>query len=172
MSKATPGQATLPLNCAVITISDTREATNDTSGDYLAESLLAAGHRCVQRVICKSSLYEIRKHMSDWILDAGIQVILANGGTGYSHRKSTAAAVTPLLDQTITGFGELFRYLSYKDIGSSMLQSDAFAGIANNTLIFCLPGSTKACQTAWEGILREQLDSTHRPCNFGASFHA
>jgi len=172
MNKTSTTQTPISLNCAVITISDTRRPDNDTSGDYLADSLQAAGHRCVQRTICAGDMYQIRKVFSDWIVDPEVQVILANGGTGFSHQKSTVAAVTPLMDQTITGFGELFRYLSFQDIGSSMLQSDAFAGVANNTLVFCMPGSTNACKTAWEGIIRDQLDSTHRPCNFGAGFHA
>jgi len=172
MSKAKTDQKPVSLQCAVLTISDTRQPDNDSSGDYLAQSLADAGHRCVQRTLSSGNLYELRKVFSDWIADANVQVILANGGTGYSRQKSTAAAVQPLLDAVITGFGELFRHLSYQDIGSSMLQSDAFAGTANNTLVFCLPGSTNACRTAWEGIIRDQLDSTHRPCNFGAGFHA
>lgn len=172
MSKADTQKPPVTLSCAVLTISDTRGADNDTSGDYLAESLRAAGHHCVQRAITPGNLYQIRKILSDWIADDSIQVILTNGGTGFSHNKSTAAAIAPLLDQTISGFGELFRHLSFLEIGSSTLQSDAFAGAANNTLIFCMPGSTGACQTAWEGIIKEQLDSTHRPCNFGTHYHA
>lgn len=171
MSKPTT-QTPLSLNCAVVTISDTRNAHNDTAGDYLTESLRQAGHRCVQRTICAGDMYQIRKLMSDWIVDPEVQVILVNGGTGYTHQKSTVSAIAPLFDQTITGFGELFRHLSYLDIGSSMLQSDAIAGIANNTLVFCMPGSPNACKTAWEGIIRDQLNSTHRPCNFGTAYHA
>ena len=170
--KASIDKAPVSLGCAVVTISDSRDSSNDTSGDYLAQSLEASGHRCIKRTICRDNVYHIRKTLSDLIVEPGVHIILCNGGTGYSHRKSTASAVTPLLDQLISGFGELFRHLSYKEIGSSMLQSDAFAGTANDKLIFCLPGSTNACRTAWEGILREQLDSTHRPCNFGAGFHA
>ncbi len=172
MSKADTKKPPVSLNCAVLTISDTRDAGNDTSGDYLAESLLAAGHRCGKRAISQGNLYQIRKVVSDWIADDSIQIILTNGGTGFSHNKSTAAAITPLLDQLIPGFGELFRHLSFVEIGSSSLQSDAFAGAANNTLVFCMPGSTGACKTAWEGIIKEQLDSTHRPCNFGTHYHA
>ncbi|MFW7340391.1 molybdenum cofactor biosynthesis protein B [Pollutimonas sp. H1-120] len=172
MSKADTKKPPVSLNCAVLTISDTRDAGNDTSGDYLAESLLAAGHRCDKRAISQGNLYQIRKVVSDWIADDSIQIILTNGGTGFSHNKSTAAAITPLLDQVIPGFGELFRHLSFLEIGSSTLQSDAFAGAANNTLVFCMPGSTGACKTAWEGIIKEQLDSTHRPCNFGTHYHA
>lgn len=172
MSKADTKKPPVSLSCAVLTISDTRDADSDTSGDYLSESLLAAGHRCTKRAITPGNLYQIRRIISEWIADDAIQIILTNGGTGFSHNKSTAAAITPLLDQVISGFGELFRHLSYLEIGSSTLQSDAFAGAANNTLVFCMPGSTGACKTAWEGIIKEQLDSTHRPCNFGTHYHA
>ncbi|MGB3287855.1 MAG: molybdenum cofactor biosynthesis protein B [Burkholderiaceae bacterium] len=172
MSKADTQKPPVSLNCAVLTISDSRNADNDTSGDYLSESLLAAGHRCAKRAISPNNPYQIRKVISDWIADDSIQIILTNGGTGFSHGKSTAAAITPLLDQVISGFGELFRHLSFLEIGSSTLQSDAFAGAANGSLVFCMPGSTGACKTAWEGIIKEQLDSTHRPCNFGSLYHA
>ncbi|MCK9510967.1 MAG: molybdenum cofactor biosynthesis protein B [Pigmentiphaga sp.] len=158
------------LNCAVLTVSDTRVAGTDTSGNWLAETLAQAGHQCVARQIVKDDVYQIRKVMSDWIADPRIQVIISTGGTGFSHRDSTPEAVTPLFDQTIDGFGELFRQISYAEIGSSTIQSRAVAGTANRTLIFCLPGSTNACQTAWEGILREQFDHTHTPCNFATQF--
>lgn len=172
MSKADPNAPRVALNCAVLTISDSRTPETDTSGDYLAESITEAGHRCVRRGLTAGNMYELRKILSDWIAAEDIQVVLTNGGTGFSHQKSTGAAVTPLLDMTLAGFGELFRHLSYLEIGTSTLQSDAFAGVANNTLIFCLPGSTNACKTAWEGILREQLDSAHRPCNFATYFRS
>lgn len=172
MSKANTSRPPVSLACAILTISDTRTPENDTSGDYLAASLAAAGHRCEQRAISQGNLYQVRKQISDWIADDAIQVILTNGGTGFTHQKATAAAITPLLDIVVPGFGELFRHLSYIDIGTSSLQSDAFAGSANNTLVFCVPGSTNACKTAWDGIIREQLDSTHRPCNFGSHFDA
>ena len=170
MSKADTSKPPVSLNCAVLTISDTRSTLNDTSGDYLAESVIAYGHRCATRAICGGNLYQLRKIISDWIADDAIQVILTNGGTGFSHQKSTSAAIAPLLDVTIAGFGELFRHLSYLDIGTSTLQSDAFAGAANNTLVFCMPGSTNACKLAWERIIKEQLDSTHKPCNFGTHY--
>ncbi|MDS1140609.1 molybdenum cofactor biosynthesis protein B [Pusillimonas sp. SM2304] len=172
MGKANTNKPPVSLNCAVLTISDTRDSSNDTSGDYLVDSLRAAGHCCDTRAIASGNLYQLRKIISDWIADDTIQIVLTNGGTGFTHGKSTVDAIVPLLDKTITGFGELFRHLSYQDIGSSTLQSDAFAGAANNTLIFCMPGSTSACKTAWEGIIKEQLDSTHRPCNFGSHYHA
>jgi molybdenum cofactor biosynthesis protein B len=172
MSKANTTAPTLPLNCAVLTITDNLKPEGDTSGDYLAANLVAAGHRCTQRALCSGNVYQVRRIISDWIADEDIQVILTTGGTGFSHGQTAAAAITPLLDMPIAGFGELFRHLSYADIGSSMMQSDAFGGAANNTLIFCMPGSTNACKTAWEGILKQQLDSTHRPCNFGSHYHA
>ena len=170
MSKADPNAPRVSLNCAVLTISDSRTAETDTSGDYLAEAVAAAGHRCVRRDLSSGNIYDLRKIVSDWIADSEVQVVLTNGGTGFTHQKSTGAAITPLLDMTLTGFGELFRHLSYLEIGSSSLQSDAFAGVANDTLIFCMPGSTNACRTAWEGIIRDQLDSTHRPCNFATHY--
>jgi molybdenum cofactor biosynthesis protein B len=170
MSKADNSKPAVSLSCAVLTISDSRNTGNDTSGDYLVQSVIAAGHRCEKRGISPDNLYEVRRVISDWIADDAIQVILTSGGTGFTHQKSTAAAITPLLDLTIAGFGELFRYLSYLEIGTSTVQSDAFAGSANNTLIFCMPGSTSACKTAWEKIIKEQLDSTHPPCNFATHY--
>lgn len=170
MSKANTTTPTRPLNCAVLTISDNRKPDGDTSGDYLAASLEAAGHRCTQRAHSDGNVYRVRKIISDWIADESIQIILTNGGTGFSHGQATATAIAPLLDMNIAGFGELFRHLSHAEIGSSMMQSDAFGGAANDTLIFCMPGSTNACRTAWEGILKQQLDSTHRPCNFGSHY--
>ena len=158
------------LNCAILTISDSRTSANDTSGDYLGDRVLADGHQCIQRALSQGNVYRIRQIISDWIADADIQIILTNGGTGFAHQKCASVAILPLLDQEITGFGELFRHLSYMEIGTSALQSDAFAGVANNTLIFCIPGSTNACKTAWEKIIREQLDSTHLPCNFGTHY--
>ncbi|MER1967685.1 molybdenum cofactor biosynthesis protein B [Castellaniella sp. GW247-6E4] len=168
--KADPTLPPVALGCAVLTISDRRTPEDDTTGDYLCDTLRAAGHALRTRAICPDDPYQIRKVLSDWIVDAGIQAILTNGGTGFTHRKSTVAAVTPLLDQAIPGFGELFRHLSWQEIGSSALQSEALGGLANDTLIFCLPGATRACRLAWEGILREQLDSRHRPCNFAGAY--
>lgn len=158
------------LKCAVLTISDTRDAGTDTSGNWLAETLARAGHECVARQIVKDNVYQIRKALSDWIVDDKIQVILTTGGTGFASRDSTPEAVLPLLDRQIDGFGELFRQISFAEIGSSTIQSRAVAGTANGTLIFCLPGSTHACETAWEGILREQFDVEHTPCNFATQF--
>lgn len=156
----------VPLNIAVLTLSDTRTSETDTSGQALADLLLAAGHRLAARELCKDDVYICRAVVSDWIADEGIDVIISTGGTGLTKRDSTPEAVRPLFDCNIEGFGELFRQISYQEIGTSTVQSRAVAGLANQTLIFCLPGSTGACRTGWIGILAEQLDSSHRPCNF------
>ena len=154
------------VNVAILTVSDTRDTSNDTSGDFLVAAIEADGHKLVDRKLVKDDIYLLRAVISQWIADAEVQAVLVTGGTGFSSRDSTPEAVSPLLDKTIVGFGELFRQLSYREIDSSTIQSRAFAGIANNTLIFCIPGSTGACRTAWNGIIQEQLDSTHTPCNF------
>lgn len=155
-----------PLAIAVLTVSDTRTAEDDTSGQYLVEALEAAGHRIHARAIIRDDIYRIRAALSAWIADAELDAVLTTGGTGFSGRDSTPEAVRPLFDKEIDGFGEVFRALSYQEIGSSTVQSRALAGFANNTVIFCMPGSTGACKTAWNGVIREQLDSSHRPCNF------
>ena len=165
MAKATD-DTPQPLAVAVLTVSDTRTEEDDTSGHYLVESLQAAGHRTAAKAIVIDDIYRIRAVLSDWIADEGIDAVLVTGGTGFSGRDSTPEAVQPLFDKDIDGFGELFRALSYEEIGSSTVQSRALAGFANNTVIFCMPGSTGACKTAWTGLIREQLDSSHRPCNF------
>ncbi len=154
------------LNAAVLTVSDTRTEEDDSSGRFLADALTAAGHRVAARAIVVDDIYQIRALLSAWIASDDIQAVLVTGGTGFSGRDSTPEAVAPLFDKCIDGFGELFRALSYTEIGSSTVQSRALAGLANDTVIFCMPGSTGACRTAWEGIIREQLDSSHRPCNF------
>lgn len=156
----------IKLNCAVLTISNSRTADNDTSGDFLVDQLQRAGHQCLERAISSNNIYDLRKIMSNWIANPAIQVIITNGGTGFGPEKNTISALQPLFDQTITGFGEHFRQLSFEDIGSSAMQSDASAGLANNTIIFCLPGSTNACRLAWTRLIREQLNSQHTPCNF------
>ena len=165
MSKATD-DSTRPLAIAVLTVSDTRTADNDTSGDYLVEALTAEGHCAATRSIVKDDIYQIRSVLSAWIADDAIDAVLVTGGTGFSGRDSTPEAVRPLFDKDIDGFGEVFRALSHAEIGSSTIQSRAVAGFANSTVIFCMPGSTGACRTAWQGLIREQLDSSHRPCNF------
>lgn len=157
-----------PLDIAVLTLSDTRTRDNDTSGDMLEDVLTEAGHRLAARELCPDDVYRMRAIVSGWIADPAIDVIITTGGTGMTGRDSTPEALAPLFDRPIETFGELFRQLSYEEIGSSTVQSRCLAGLANHTLIFCLPGSTGACRTAWNGILLEQLDSTHRPCNFVA----
>ena len=154
------------LNIALVTVSDTRTQENDTSGDYLADALRDAGHELVDRAIVIDDCYRLRAKVSSHIADPMVQVVLMTGGTGFTGRDSTPEAIGPLLDTRIDGFGELFRQLSFAEIGTSTVQSRALGGLANNTLIFCVPGSTGACKTAWKGILVSQLDSTHRPCNF------
>jgi molybdenum cofactor biosynthesis protein B len=154
------------LNIAVLTVSDTRTSETDTSGQFLADALVEAGHALVRREIVIDDVYKLRATVSQWIADAGVEVVLVTGGTGFTLRDSTPEALTPLFDQSIDGFGELFRQLSYDEIGTSTIQSRAVAGMANGTLVFCMPGSTGACKTAWNRILREQLDSDFKPCNF------
>lgn len=154
------------LEIAVLTVSDTRTLETDTSGQFLCESLEAAGHHLADRCLEVDDVYRLRAKVSQWIATPEVEVILLTGGTGFTSRDMTPEAIIPLLDSTIEGFGELFRHLSYLEIGTSTVQSRALAGFANNTLVFCIPGSTGACRTAWDGILREQLDINHRPCNF------
>ena len=155
----------VPLQVAVLTVSDTRSLDTDTSGQYLAEQLQQGGHVVAARVIVKDDIYQIRAQVSVWIASDDVQAVILTGGTGFSGRDSTPEAILPLLDKSIDGFGELFRHISYLEIGTSTLQSRALAGLANCTAIFCVPGSTGACRTAWEGILNSQLDNRHRPCN-------
>lgn len=156
----------VPLNIAVLTVSDTRSLETDTSGQLLVERLSSAGHRLAERALLKDDLYRIRAKVATWIAEDQVQVVLITGGTGFTGRDSTPEAVTCLLDKQVDGFGELFRQISLADIGTSTVQSRALAGMANGTLVCCLPGSTNACRTAWDGILAEQLDARHRPCNF------
>lgn len=156
----------IPLNICILTVSDTRELATDTSGQKLQDLLTEAEHKLYARELVKDDIYQIRAVVSRWIVDPQAQVILITGGTGFSGRDSTVEAVTPLFDKTVVGFGELFRQISHSEIGTSTIQSRATAGLANRTLMFCLPGSTGACITAWQGIIREQLDSRHKPCNF------
>ena len=155
----------IPLRLCVLTVSDTRTAANDTSGDYLAAALAEAGHRLAERAVVPDNRYLLRARVSQWIADEGVDGILVTGGTGFTGRDSTPEALVPLLDKQMPGFGELFRSLSFDEIGTSTLQSRAFAGLANGTFLFALPGSTGACRTAWERIIRAQLDSRTRPCN-------
>lgn len=155
-----------PLSVAVLSISDSRGLDEDRSGDYLAGALRAESHQLVERRIVRDDVYQIRAVVSAWIAAPDVAVVLTTGGTGITGRDSTPEAVRPLFDKPIEGFGELFRQLSFTEIGASTIQSRALAGMANGTLIFCLPGSTGACRTAWERILKPQLDLRTEPCNF------
>jgi molybdenum cofactor biosynthesis protein B, proteobacterial len=156
----------VPLNIAVLTVSDTRNEETDTSGRSLVDNLQSAGHHLVEKQIVIDDKYDIRAILSRWIADKNVQVVLVTGGTGFTGRDTTPEAVAPLFDKTIEGFGELFRQVSFHEIGTSTIQSRALAGMANKTLIFCMPGSTNACRTAWDHIIQSQLDSRHKPCNF------
>lgn len=142
------------LNVAVLTISDSRDAASDSSGDYLREAATEAGHQVLDHVLIKDDRYQIRAHASRWIASSDVQVVLINGGTGFNSKNSTPEALLPLFDREIEGFGELFRMISYEDIGTSTIQSRAVAGVANGTVIFAVPGSTSACQMAWKGLSR------------------
>lgn len=159
-------QPFLPLNIALLTVSDSRGEDQDTSGKLLKERAETAGHRIVAKAIVPDDVYQLRAAVSRWIADPEVHVVLSTGGTGVTGRDSTPEALMPLLDKVVEGFGELFRQISFAEIGASTLQSRAFAGLANGTFVFCLPGSTGACRTAWDGILLPQLDSRTRPCNF------
>ena len=156
----------LKLKMAVLTVSDTRNYETDKSGAYLIEQLESAGHELSERALVIDDIYQIRACLSNWIASDNVQAIIITGGTGFYGRDSTPEAITPLFDKNMEGFGELFRAVSYEEIGSSTIQSRALAGLANNTVIFSLPGSTGACKTAWTKIIKEQLDGNFKPCNF------
>ncbi|AIM20839.1 molybdenum cofactor biosynthesis protein B [Serratia sp. OLHL2] len=156
----------IPAHIAILTVSDSRGAAEDTSGQYLQEAAQEAGHQVVDRAIVKDDIYQIRARVSAWIADDNVQAVLITGGTGFTARDNTPEALLPLFDREVEGFGELFRMVSYEEIGTATIQSRALAGLANRTVIFAMPGSTRACRTAWERIIEEQLDARHRPCNF------
>ena len=153
------------INISVLTISDSRGIEQDDSGEYLVSALKEQGHFLNDRRICKDNLYEIRAIISQWILDENVQGIITTGGTGITGKDGTPEAILPLLDKTIDGFGEMFRSLSYQNIKTSTLQSRAFAGVANGTFIFCLPGSPGACKDGWNFLIKDQLDNRTKPCN-------
>jgi len=155
----------IPLQLCVLTVSDSRTLAEDSSGDYLVGALSDAGHQLAERALLPDDRYRVRAVVSRWIADAAIDGVLVTGGTGFTGRDSTPEALLPLLDKTMPGFGELFRALSFDEIGTSSLQSRAFAGLANGTFVFALPGSTSACRTAWEKIIHAQLDARTKPCN-------
>jgi molybdenum cofactor biosynthesis protein B len=155
----------IPLRLCVLTVSDSRTLEQDGSGAYLADALATAGHALHERVLLPDDRYRLRAIVSQWIADPAVDGILVTGGTGFTGRDSTPEALLPLLDKEMPGFGELFRAASVEEIGTSSLQSRAFAGLANATFLFALPGSTSACRTAWEKIIVHQLDARTRPCN-------
>lgn len=155
----------VPVGIAVLTVSDSRGLAEDGSGRVLVERLVAAGHRLAGRAILPDDVYCIRAQVSAWIADPTVQAVLTTGGTGITGRDGTPEAVTPLLDKCIDGFGEVFRALSYDEIGASTIQSRALAGVANGTFVFCLPGSSGACRTGWDRLIGLQLDYRTRPCN-------
>ena len=154
-----------PLNIAVLTISDTRTEADDKSGKLLCDRLNTAGHNLHQKVIVPDDIYKIRAVVATWIAEEKPDVVLTTGGTGVTGRDGTPEAIRPLLDKEISGFGEMFRVLSFETIKTSTLQSRAFAGVANATYIFCLPGSAGACAEAWDQLISHQLDYRSRPCN-------
>lgn len=155
----------IPLDIAILTVSDSRGEENDKSGNLLISRLQKAGHRCCEKLIVADDIYKIRAVVSRWIADEGVQVVITTGGTGLTGRDGTPEAVQPLLDKEMHGFGEMFRVLSFETIATSSLQSRAIAGVANATFVFCLPGSSGACADGWDKIINEMLDYRTRPCN-------
>jgi molybdenum cofactor biosynthesis protein B len=164
MSKKPKGPF-IPLNIAVLTVSDTRTRENDTSGDVIQERLTGAGHKVAARVILPDDVEKLRAQLRAWVADKSVDAVISTGGTGLTRRDVTPEAVAPLITKPIPGFGELFRWLSYGEIGTSTIESRALAGVADDTFIFCLPGSTGACRTGMDKIILPQLDSTTGPCN-------
>ena len=155
----------IPLNIAILVVSDTRTDAGDTSGKILVDRAIISGHYVLEKRIVPDNIYQIRSVVSNWIAADNINVVISTGGTGVTGRDGTPEAVLPLLDKVLDGFGETFRMLSYQDIKTSTIQSRAIAGVANATYLFCLPGSSGACRTAWDTIIKEQLDYRTRPCN-------
>ena len=164
MSKKPKGPF-IPLNIAVLTVSDSRTRDNDTSGDLVQERLTTAGHRVAARVILTDDVDKLRAQVRAWVADKNVDAVISTGGTGLTKRDITPEAITPLLTKLIPGFGELFRWLSYEEIGTSTIESRAFAGVADTTLVFCLPGSTGACCLGMDKIILPQLNATTAPCN-------
>lgn len=160
------GTSFTPLNIAILTVSDTRDESNDTSGQTLVERATSAGHHIAAKAIVKDDIYQLRAIASKWIADETIHAVISTGGTGFTERDNTPEALLPLFDKNIEGFGEVFRTISLDEIGTSTIQSRAFGGMANKTVVLCVPGSTNACKTAWDKLIKEQLDASHRPCNF------
>ena len=165
---STTPRAFVPLNVAVLTVSDTRTPETDTSGALIAEKLRAAGHKVAAHLILPDDVERLRAQIRAWMDDPSVHAVITTGGTGLTKRDVTPEAITPLITKPIPGFGELFRTLSYAEIGSSTIESRAFAGVAGDTLVFCLPGSTGACRLGMDKIILEQLDARFRPCNLVA----
>lgn len=165
MTKKDTSRKLIPVSIAVLTISDSRTEDNDKSGGLLIGRVQKSGHRVADKAIVPDDIHKVRAQVCQWIVNADIQVILTTGGTGVTGRDGTPEAIRPLLDKEISGFGEMFRVLSYEKIATSTLQSRAFAGVANATYIFCLPGSAGACADAWDMLIEHQLDYRSRPCN-------
>ncbi len=155
-----------PVRIAVLTVSDTRTTADDRSGDTLVARLTEAGHVLAARAIVRDDVPALREQLNTWIEDPEIDCIITTGGTGITGRDVTPEAFAAVWDKEIPGFGELFRWLSFRSIGTSTVQSRATAGVARGTYLFALPGSTGAVKDGWDGILKDQLDSRHRPCNF------
>lgn len=155
----------IPLAIAVLTVSDSRSEDTDKSGKLLVDRVTSAGHRCVEKLIVPDDVYRIRAAVSRWIADPDVQAVITTGGTGITGRDGTPEAVLPLLDKVIDGFGEIFRSISFAQIKTSTIQSRAIAGVANGTYVFCVPGSSGACATAWDEVIAAQLDYRTRPCN-------
>lgn len=155
----------IPINIAVMTVSDTRTEATDTSGQFLCDRIQETGHILAEKVIVPDDIYQIRAVVSRWIADESVQAIITTGGTGVTGQDGTPEAIQPLLDKEIQGFGEIFRMISYEDIKTSTIQSRALSGVANGTYLFCLPGSFGACQTGWDALIQDQLDVRHSPCN-------
>ena len=166
MPKLDESRPFLPVRIAVLTISDTRDPDSDTSGRALADLIAAAGHQLAERAIVKDDVAQIRARVRGWIADPAVDVIITTGGTGFTGRDVTPEAVRPLFEKEIEGFSTVFHMISFQKVGTSTIQSRACAGLANETYIFCLPGSPGACKDAWNGILLWQFDNRHRPCNF------
>jgi molybdopterin adenylyltransferase len=158
----------VPIKIAILTVSDSRTEADDTSGDALVERLTEAGHKLVEKLILPDDKYKIREAVSRWIVDENVDVVISTGGTGLTGRDITPEAVTPLFDKEIEGVGELFRWISYQEIGTSTIASRCIGGLANGTFIFCLPGSTGACRTGWDKVIAPQLDCNTKPCNIVA----
>ena len=165
MTKKQSDRQLIPVTISVLTVSDSRTEADDKSGKLLCQRVEDAGHTVHEKKMVRDDVYQIRAAVSAWIEHADVQVVLTTGGTGVTGRDGTPEAVEPLLDKVINGFGEMFRFISYEDIGTSTLQSRALAGVANATYVFVLPGSSGACATAWDKLIQHQIDYRTRPCN-------